>query len=70
MRYEEIEIGARVKSLVSFPNIPKDSNGEVVELYSIGKRHRGFTVFWHGPGIEGIRDGFSESELRSLEFLN
>ena len=70
MQYDEIKTNAKVKSLVSFASIPEGSTGTVTELYSLGTgKIRGFTVAWHGPGIEGIKDGFSELELDTLEFL-
>jgi hypothetical protein len=69
MRYEEIKSGMKVKSLRPFNSVPEGSNGEVVKFYKIGKS-RGITIIWHGPEIEGIKDGFNEDELESLEFIN
>ena len=70
MQYDEIKIGAIVKNLEPLTGIPKDSIGKVVEFYDEEKKSRGITVVWCSPiGVKGIRDGFNESELESLEFL-
>jgi len=70
MRYEEIKIDATVKNLVTLAGIPNGTIGKVIGFYGEEKTTRGITIVWCSPiEVKGIKDGFNESELESLEFL-
>jgi hypothetical protein len=80
MEHREVEIGARVKSLVAFCDVPAGTEGVIDELYEGGcmvawdrkenplpkdyVRIPGKIVFG-GP----LRDGFSRDELHYLKKL-
>ncbi len=71
MQYDEIKIGATVKNLVTLAGLPYGAIGKVIGFYGEEKTTRGITIVWCSPiEFKGIRDGFNESEINNLEFLN
>lgn len=58
-------IGKRVKTLAEFYLLPAGSEGKITKIYKIGER-KGIKIIWDKLGLE---DGFSEEELKYLEFI-